>query len=165
MGAPLTLALPTIVTNPAGIATSITWLVSPQPPWLSLTSSIVINSADTSLAGTTTVITITAKDLISGLSVSHEGSILFKCIIESVDCSASFSSDITYFITEATTITILACKVTPSFCPNTSIGTLTSNGASVPGVEFASMTKNGDNTFTIAISSSNLSIAGVTYTY
>ena len=45
MGTLLTLALPTIVTNPAGTATSITWTASPLPVWLSLSgSSITINS-------------------------------------------------------------------------------------------------------------------------
>jgi hypothetical protein len=35
MGAPLTLALPSIVTNPSGIVITITWAVSSLPVWLS----------------------------------------------------------------------------------------------------------------------------------
>ena len=52
LGTTLTLALPTIATNPAGIATNITWTASPLPVWLNLSgSSITINSSDAALIG------------------------------------------------------------------------------------------------------------------
>ena len=38
MGTPLILEFPSIVTNPSGIATTISWAVSPVPIWLSLSS-------------------------------------------------------------------------------------------------------------------------------
>ena len=67
----LTLALPTIVTNPAGITTNITWAALTLPAWLSLSGgSLIINSSDVALAGTSHSITITATDTISGLRVS-----------------------------------------------------------------------------------------------
>ena len=45
IGTPMILALPLIITNPAGIATSIDWAASPFPIWLSLDGvKIIINS-------------------------------------------------------------------------------------------------------------------------
>ena len=38
MGSPLTLALPSVVTNPSGTVITITWAASPLPVWLSLSS-------------------------------------------------------------------------------------------------------------------------------
>ena len=70
-----------------------------------------------------------------------------------------------YFITDATTLAIPACIVSPSICANTTSGALTSTGAFAPALGFAVLTKNGDNTFTIAISSADPAITGTTYTY
>ena len=90
MGTPLVLSLPSIVTNPAGITTSITWAATPLPIWLSLSSSsITINSSDAALISTTTAITITATDSISGLSVSETFKVFFICTKISVNCSTS----------------------------------------------------------------------------
>ena len=65
----------------------------------------------------------------------------------------------------ATTLSIPACVFTPSVCANTSVGTLTSIGASTPATGFALLSKNVDNSFTIAMSSNDLLIAGLTYQF
>ena len=100
MGEPKSIDAPTIVTNPAGIATNHYWMVSPIPNWLTLgENTSTINSSDPSLAGTSTLFTIIATDLISGLTVTNTFSILFKCT-KSVDCSASSLTDQTFFVAD-----------------------------------------------------------------
>ena len=82
-----------------------------------------------------------------------------------MNCSASSQGDFTYFITDATNLTIPACVVTPTICASTTIGTLISTGAATPTADFAVLTKNGDNTFTIALLSTDPSITGLNYKF
>ena len=52
--------------------------------------------------------------------------VLVKCT-KVVDCSSSIQSDFTYFLAEATTITIPACLITPNFCKNLTEGSVKTN--------------------------------------
>ena len=90
--------------------------------------------------------------------------ILVKCT-RSVDCSLSVQSDVDYYITDTTPLTIPACTLIPNICPNTSSGTLTSTGATVPDASFSAFTKNTDNSFTITLASTDVLINGLTYSF
>jgi hypothetical protein len=54
--------------------------------------------------------------------------------------------------------------VTPNFCPNTTSATLTFTGITPP-MSFATLTKNTDGSFSIALSSSDPLITGETYIF
>jgi hypothetical protein len=167
MGSPLTLALPTIVTNPLGISKLIVWSAMPTgTQWLSLdSSSITINSSDSTLIGSLNSVTIKALDTISGLYVENKFKVLFKCTT-AVDCTSSSTFDITYFVTNTTRKTISKCILTPSFCIDTTEPFLTSVGFSAsPPVNFASIARNTDNTFTITIPQNDVLLTGLTYEF
>ena len=86
-----------------------------------------------------------------------------KCT-KSVNCSASIQSNLNYFISETTELTIPACVVTPGICANTIVGTLTSTGATAAPGGFATMTKNADGSFKIVLTSNDVSKTGQSYT-
>jgi hypothetical protein len=98
------------------------------------------------------------------LTVADSFSVFFQCAT-AVNCSSSSLSSLTYFITDTTEFTVPACVVTPGFCPNTSIGTLTSIGTISAPVSFYLLTKNSDNTYKLKISSNDVSLDGKTYKF
>ncbi len=162
---PLILLLPTIVTDPTGIKTNIVWSAFAPPPWLSLGEKITINSSDPTLVDSNPDITITATDSISGLSISNTFKVLFQCTTTSVNCSSSILSSLTYFITDTTELTIPTCEVSPSFCRNEIVGTLTSIETTSPPEGFSLLTKNPNNSYKIKINSNDVSLDGKTYKF
>lgn len=86
-----------------------------------------------------------------------------KCT-KSVDCSASTQNNLSYFISETTELTVPACLITPGMCANTTLGTLTSIGATTAPSNFATIMKNANDSFKIVLSSSDVSITGQSYT-
>jgi hypothetical protein len=71
LGTPLILALPQIVTNPAGVSVSIKWSLTSNFASISKDNKITINLPVSTQIGSATTITITALDSISGLSVTN----------------------------------------------------------------------------------------------
>ena len=103
-------------------------------------------------------------DSITGSIVSSTFNVLFKCT-QTVDCSASVQSSLSYFISETTELTIPGCTITPAFCLNTTTGTVTSTGASTPAGGFATLTKNANNSFKITMFSNDSLTTGRTYQF
>ena len=75
----------------------------------------------------------------------------------SLDCSAVSVANQIYYLLESTILTIPACIVSTS----TTQLTLTSTPISA----FATATKNADNSFKIALASSDLSLVGTTFAF
>jgi hypothetical protein len=55
--------------------------------------------------------------------------------------------------------------VSPEICPSTSVGTLTSTGATTAPIGFATLTKNQDDSFKIVFASSDVAKIGQSYQF
>jgi hypothetical protein len=81
-----------------------------------------------------------------------------------VVCGASGLIDTIYFLSDTTKLNVPACVITPSICAIDP--TFTSIGDIAPPSGFATLTKNLDNnSFTIALFSSNPLITGQSYQF
>ena len=87
---------------------------------------------------------------------------VFKYLSE-LDCSAASLADQVYYINDSTTLIIPAC-VGPQSASVTA--TLMSTGALTPPIGFATLSKNtANNSFTILMTSTDLSIIGQSYKF
>ena len=86
-------------------------------------------------------------------------------LLKSADCFSSNVSNLSYFISDSTEISVPACIMNPSNLPYSAIVTLNSIGTTSPPAGFATLAQNPDNSYKITISSNDVSIDGQTYTF
>ena len=81
----------------------------------------------------------------------------------SYDCSASITNSSTgYFVTDTTTVAVPVCKPTPSNCPNEMTATLVTQSGT-PAADFATITKNNDNSWSVTLVSNDPTIEDHVY--